>query len=145
MIENGYIRRANYELGSIYGFGAKVVHGSGRGKGLKFPTANLLPIEKKQLLPKKGGYFTRCIINGLNHYGMCNFGTRPTFEEDDLVLEVHLFDDYSDNLYGHTVWIEFLERIRSEKKFSSIKKLTKQLSKDKSKCIALKDKYEIGG
>ena len=145
LIENGYIRRANYELGSIYGFGAKVVHGSGRGKGLKFPTANLLPIEKKQLLPKKGVYFARCIINGLNHYGMCNFGIRPTFEEDDLVLEVHLFDDYSDNLYGHTVWIEFLERIRSEKKFSSIKKLTKQLSKDKSKCIALKDKYEIGG
>ena len=96
-------------------------------------------------MPKKGVYFTRCIINGLNHYGMCNFGTRPTFEEDDLVLEVHLFDDYSDNLYGHTVWIEFLERIRSEKKFSSIKKLTKQLSKDKSKCFVLKDKYEIGG
>ena len=96
-------------------------------------------------MPKKGVYFTRCIINGLNHYGMCNFGTRPTFEEDDLVLEVHLFDDYSDNLYGHTVWIEFLERIRSEKKFSSIKKLTKQLSKDKSNWIALKDKYEIGG
>ena len=67
LIENGYIRRANYELGSIYGFGAKVVHGSGRGKGLKFPTANLLPVEKKQLLPKKGVYFTRCIINGLNH------------------------------------------------------------------------------
>ena len=48
--ENGYIRRANYELGSIYGFSAKVIHGAGRGKKMKFPTANLLPIEKKQLL-----------------------------------------------------------------------------------------------
>ena len=144
LIENGYIRRANYELGSIYGFSAKVVHGSGRGKELKFPTANLLPIEKKQLLPKKGVYFTKCIINGLNHYGMCNFGTRPTFEEDELVLEVHLFNGYSENLYDCNIWIEFLERIRSEKKFSSVKKLTEQLKIDKSRCLLLKDKYELG-
>ena len=145
LITNGYIRRANYELGSIFGFNAKVVHGSGRGRGLKFPTANLLPIEKNQLLPKKGVYFTRCIINGLTHYGMCNFGTRPTFEEDDLVLEVHLLNDYSEDLYNHIVWIEFLERIRSEVKFSSANELTKQLFKDKSKCLELKDKYELGG
>ena len=77
-------------------------------------------------MPKKGVYFTRCIINGLNHYGMCNFGTRPTFEEDDLVLEVHLFDDYSKDLYDYSIWIEFLERIRSEKKFSSVNELKKQ-------------------
>ena len=49
MIENGYIRRANYELGSIYGFGAKVVHGSGRGKKLEFPTADLF-YDKIQLM-----------------------------------------------------------------------------------------------
>ena len=145
LIASGYIRRANYELGSIFGFSAKVVRGSGRGKGLKFPTANLLPIQKNQLLPKKGVYFTRCIIDGLNHYGMCNFGTRPTFEEDELVLEVHLFNDYSENLYDHIVWIEFLERIRNEVKFSSVNKLTEQLLKDKKKCLLLKDKYELGG
>jgi len=144
LIENGYVRRANYELGSIYGFSAKVIHGSGRGKGMRFPTANLKPLEKKQLLPRNGVYFTMCIINGLNHYGMCNFGTRPTFEEDELVLEVHLFNGYSENLYDSNIWIEFLERIRSEKKFSSVKKLTDQLKKDKSKCLLLKDKYELG-
>jgi len=144
LIENGYVRRANYELGSIYGFSAKVIHGSGRGKGLSFPTANLKPLEKEQLLPRNGVYFTMCIINGLNHYGMCNFGTRPTFEEDELVLEVHLFNGYSENLYDSNIWIEFLERIRSEKKFSSVKKLTDQLKKDKSKCLLLKDKYELG-
>ena len=144
LIENGYIRRANYELGSIYGFNAKVIHGSGRGKGLNFPTANLKPLEKKQLLPRNGVYFTMCIINGLNHYGMCNFGTRPTFEEDELVLEVHLFNGYSENLYDCNIWIEFLERIRSEKKFSSVKKLKEQLKNDKNKCLLLKDKYELG-
>ena len=138
------MRRANYELGSIYGFNAEVVRGAGRGKRLNFPTANLIPLEKKQLLPKNGVYFTRCIINGLNHYGMCNLGVRPTFEEDELVLEVHLFNGYSENIYNCNIWIEFLERIRSEKKFSSVNKLTEQLKLDKSKCLLLKDKYELG-
>ena len=124
---------------------AKVVHGAGRGKDIEFPTANLQPLEENQILPKKGVYLTRCIIDGLSHYGMCNFGTRPTFREDDLVLEVHLFDDYSNDLYDHSIWIEFLERIRSEKKFSSVSDLKKQLYIDKSKCLVLKDKYELGG
>ena len=145
LIINGFIRRANFELGSIFGFSAKVVHGSGRGKGLDFPTANLVPIEKRQLLPKKGVYFTRCIINGLNHYGMCNFGLRPTFGEDDLVLEVHLLNNYSKDIYNDIVWIEFLERIRSEVKFSSVNELTEQLHKDKNESLILKDKYELGG
>tara|TARA_Y100000741_G_C18122041_1_gene505477 strand:- start:591 stop:821 length:231 start_codon:yes stop_codon:yes gene_type:complete len=75
---------------------------------------------------------------------MCNLGVRPTFEEDELVLEVHLFNGYSENLYDCNIWIEFLERIRSEKKFSSVNKLTEQLKIDKSRCLLLKDKYELG-
>ena len=58
---------------------------------------------------------------------MCNFGTRPTFREDDLVLEVHLFDDYSEDLYDRSIWIEFLERIRSEKKFETFDLLVEQI------------------
>ena len=138
------MRRANYELGSIYGFNAEVVRGAGRGKRLNFPTANLIPLEKKQLLPKNGVYFTRCIINGLNHYGMCNFGIRPTFGENDLVLEVHLLDEASENLYDSCIWIEFLERIRDEKKFPSAKELIKQLKKDEEICLSLKYKYQLG-
>ena len=144
LIENGFMRRANYELGSIYGFYAKVVSGSGRGKKLKYPTANLIPVEKYQLLPKIGVYFTRCIINGLSCYGMCNFGVRPTFGEGDLVLEVHLFGEELNNLYGDCIWIEFLERVRDEIKFSSIEELIKQLEEDKSNCLSLKYKYELG-
>ena len=75
---------------------------------------------------------------------MCNFGVRPTFEESDLVLEVHLFDEVLYDLYGYCIWIEFLERVRDEIKFSSIEKLIKQLEKDKSNCLALKYKYELG-
>ena len=144
LIDNGFIRRANYELGSMYGFYSKVVSGSGRGKKLNYPTANLRPVDKDQLLPKIGVYFTRCIINGLSCYGMCNFGVRPTFEESDLVLEVHLFDEVLYDLYGYCIWIEFLERVRDEIKFSSVEELIKQLEIDKSNCLALKYKYELG-
>ena len=144
LIDSGYIRRANYELGSIFGFYAKVVCGSGRGHKLKYPTANLVSVDKNQLYPKKGVYFTRCIIHGLSRYGMCNFGHRPTFEENELVLEVHIFGDIPNNLYGNIIWIEFLERIRNEKKFSSANNLINQLEKDEKRCLSLKDKYELG-
>ena len=144
LIDSGYIRRANYELGSIFGFYAKVVSGSGRGHKLKYPTANLVSVDKNQLHPKKGVYFTRCIIHGLSRYGMCNFGHRPTFEENELVLEVHIFGDIPNNLYGNIIWIEFLERIRNEKKFSSANNLTNQLEKDEKRCLSLKYKYELG-
>ena len=144
LVENGFIRRANYELGSIYGFYAKVISGSGRGKKLQYPTANLLPVEKDQLLPKIGVYLVRCIINGLSCYGMCNFGVRPTFGESDLVLEVHLFDKELNDLYDDLIWVEFLERIRDEIKFLSVEELIEQLKKDKSNCLSLKYKYELG-
>ena len=144
LIKNGFIRRANYELGSNYGFYAKVISGSGRGKKLQYPTANLLPVEKDQLLPKIGVYLTRCIINGLSRYGMCNFGLRPTFGEGELVLEVHLFDEEQNDLYDDCIWVEFLERVRDEKKFSSVEELIEQLERDKSNCLSLKYKYELG-
>ena len=144
LIKNGFIEKANNELGSSYGFYAKVISGSGRGKKMQYPTANLMPVEKDQLLPKIGVYLTRCIINGLSRYGMCNFGMRPTFGEGELVLEVHLFDEKLDDLYDDCIWVEFLERVRDEIKFSSAEKLVEQLEKDKSNCLSLKYKYELG-
>ena len=141
LIQKGYLRRANFELGSFFGFMAKVIHGAGRGKGLHFPTANLIPTDQNQLMPKPGVYFTRGTINGLHLFGMCNFGVRPTFEEKELVLEVHLFYDDLDDIYEKVVWVEFLERIRDEKKFPSPLELKKQLEIDKIKCLELQGKY----
>ena len=75
---------------------------------------------------------------------MCNFGIRPTFGENDLVLEVHLLEENSKDLYDNCIWIEFLERIRDEKKFPSAKDLIKQLKKDEKTCLSLKYKYQLG-
>ena len=142
LINDGFVRRANFELGSVYGFNAKVVKGAGRGKGLNFPTANVIPLHENQLMPKSGVYFIRGRFIGQNAFGMCNFGVRPTFEENDLVMEIHFFLKESSELYGKEIRVEFLERIRDEKKFPSPKHLIKQLNKDKQKCLELKGKYE---
>ena len=140
-IQNGYVRRASFELGWVFGFEAKVVTGSGRGKELGFPTANFLPIEKNQLIPANGVYCIRGRINGNSLYGMCNLGVRPTFDETDFVMEVHFFQNEVDDIYSKIITVEFLERVRDEKKFSNPKELIKQLEKDKEICMRLIQKY----
>ena len=140
-IQNGYVRRASFELGWVFGFEAKVVTGSGRGKELGFPTANFIPIEKNQLIPANGVYCIRGRINGNSLYGMCNLGVRPTFDETDFVMEVHFFQNEVDDIYSKIITVEFLERVRDEKKFSNPKELIKQLDKDKEICMRLIQKY----
>ena len=142
LISNGFIRRASFELGWVYGFYAKVVHGAGRGKGLQFPTANIVALEKNQLMPKTGVYLARGRVNDDFIVGMCNFGMRPTFNERELVLEINFFTSSLDDIYNHEVYIEFLERIRDEKKFDNPDQLVKQLQQDRDYCLELKKKYE---
>jgi riboflavin kinase/FMN adenylyltransferase len=142
LIKNGFVRRASFELGSVFGFNATVVHGKGRGHLLDFPTANIIPLDEYQLLPKPGVYFTRGRVDGLQLYGMCNFGVRPTFSEKELIMEVHFFNPEITDLYQRKVYIEFLERIRDEKKFKSEDDLKKQLINDETLCKSLQKKYE---
>jgi len=141
LIKNGFVRRASFELGAVFGFKANVVSGKGRGHLLDYPTANLVPIEKNQLLPQTGVYLTRGRVNGQQLYGMCNFGVRPTFGEHKLIMEVHFFEPQITDLYGKEIYIEFLERIRDEIKFESQEDLKKQLKKDEKLCKDLQNKY----
>ena len=142
LIGNGFVRRASFELGWVYGFRTKVVHGSGRGKGLEFPTANVVPLDNDHLMPKPGVYLTRGRLNGDFIVGMCNFGTRPTFNETELVMEINFFISSMDDIYNREIYIEFLERIRDEKKFDNPDQLVAQLRQDKKYCLKLKKKYE---
>ena len=142
LISNGFVRRASFELGWVYGFYAKVVHGSGRGKDLEFPTANIVAIEKNQLMPKTGVYLARGRVNDDFIVGMCNFGTRPTFNERELVMEINFFTSILDDIYNREIYIEFLERIRDEKKFDNPDQLVQQLHQDRKYCLELKKKYE---
>ncbi len=141
-ILSGRIQKSNSLLGSLFCIEAKVCSGSGRGKKLKFPTANVKPIHENQILPGIGVYFVKARIIGLSAYGMCNFGIRPTFNEKKLVMEIHLFHDKIDNLNGIEIKVEFLEKIRDEIKFRSSEKLVEQLNHDKQVCLELMAKYE---
>lgn len=142
LIADGNVRRASYDLGRAYGFDAKVVHGSGRGHELSYPTANFVPRLDSQLLPCPGVYFARGMLEGMWLYGMANLGTRPTFGEELFVMEIHFFDGEVEDLYGKVFEIQFLERIRDEKKFESPERLVKQLNLDKAYCVERIDVYK---
>ncbi|MCH7612339.1 MAG: bifunctional riboflavin kinase/FAD synthetase [Candidatus Marinimicrobia bacterium] len=141
LIHEGFVRRASFELGWVYGFKAIVVRGAGRGRDLSFPTANFIPTEQNQLFPKNGVYFCRGRINSNSLYGMCNLGIRPTFNEKDFVAEIHFFSQDLNDLYDKEIEIEFLERIRDEIKFDKPEQLINQLQKDKQFCNELMKKY----
>jgi len=132
---SGDIKKTNKFLAREYSFNGKVIHGSTRGRILGFPTANIQPESQEKLMPQGGVYVVRCLINGVEYFGIMNIGFRPTFEEKGkLVFEVHIFD-FNADIYGEEMKISFIERLRDEKKFSSKEELIYQIERDKKKAI----------
>lgn len=127
-IEKAQIEEANKLLGRPYFILSKVIKGKGRGKYLGFPTANL-EVSPLKLLPPAGVYAVWVIIDGKKFKGALNIGKRPTFEEKEFSIEVHIFN-FKKNIYGKTLKIELIKYIREEKKFSSIEILKNQIKKD---------------
>ena len=110
-------------------FVGTVTKGVGRGKALGFPTANLVP-DSEAPLPEPGVYVGRVWWNkGPAHGALVNYGVRPTFEEDELSLEVHILD-FAGELYGTRLHIEISSRLRDEQKFESGEALARQISVD---------------
>lgn len=147
LIQDGELDNIPSLLGKFYGFEANVVHGSHRGRLLSYPTANFVPLNKNQVLPQQGVYFSKVVLDSELFFGMCNIGFRPTFNEKKFVMEVHILSDKFGSLYDKNFYIEFLHKIRDEKKFDNMELLIKQIEKDKEVFIelidAFKEKYEI--
>lgn len=129
---SGEVEKVVPMLSRRYGFAAEVVTGDARGRQIGFPTANLLP-EAGQLIPADGVYAVFVTAGGKRLGGMLNIGSRPTFEGAGRSIEVHLFD-FSGDLVGQTVEMEFVRRIRDEQKFSSVEQLVAQLKRDEAAC-----------
>ena len=122
-------------LNRNYYLHGKVVKGAGRGRTLGFPTANVELTDKTKLIPKTGVYAVQCRAAGQAVFGVMNIGVRPTFENlDEPVIEVNLFD-FNKEIYNESIEIEFLKRIREEKKFNSKEELIKQIEVDKKEAI----------
>ena len=138
-LREGDISLAAELLGRPYSITGLVVHGRGEGHRIGFPTANLAPESVETILPKSGVYAVKVRSKGVKESGskvfsgMMNIGTRPTYNGTTLSLEVHLFD-FDGDLYGQTLTIDFLRRIRDEQPFESPEALRKQLEKDKADC-----------
>jgi len=114
--------------GRPFGLKGKVVPGAGRGVGLGFPTANL-EINQEQAIPADGVYTSWTYIGGKVYPAVTNVGTDPTFGKGKRTVEVHIID-YHGELYGRELRVDFIERLRGEKKFSSVEALKKQMAED---------------
>lgn len=129
VISNGEVEVAKNLLGRYYQMRGIVQVGQQRGGAeIGYPTANL-QLDSKDLVPKHGVYVTQVICNGKCYGGVLNIGLNPTFGENNLVAETHIFD-FNQDIYGKPIKINLLCYIRGEKKFSSIDELTVQIGRD---------------
>jgi riboflavin kinase/FMN adenylyltransferase len=123
------MRDARRLLGRYYQIHGEVQRGRQRGgRELGFPTANL-KISEDDLCPKRGVYVTQVVYGGKIYGAVSNIGYNPTFGENKLVAETHIFDFNSD-IYGHPIKINLLRYLRGEKKFDSVEELVTQIKLD---------------
>jgi riboflavin kinase/FMN adenylyltransferase len=129
LLREGDVAQAAALLGRFPHLDGKVVRGARRGHRLGFPTANL-EIDQSLLLPANGVYVVRACWNRVNHSGVANIGQRPTFDqESERTLEAHILD-FSGDLYGKELRVEFIERLRPEVRFESGEALIAQMRAD---------------
>jgi len=134
----GDVALANEFLGKPFRISGKVIHGQKLGSSLGFPTANIQIEESYKLIPAVGVYAIQAELNSNTYKGMMNIGYRPTIEDNSktLSIEVHLFD-FNQNIYGDTIDIHLMHRIRDELKFENKDALIKALDQDKRNAIHL--------
>lgn len=129
-LEAGEIDTANQLLGRPFTITGKVIPGDGRGKTIGVPTANI-EIPPERVIPQAGVYACRAFWQGEAYPAVTNVGVRPTFESEPVPprVEAHIMD-FSHDLYGDLVSLEFVARLRAERRFESIDALVAQIQQD---------------
>ena len=115
-------------LNRNYSLEGQVVIGDRRGTELGFPTANL-SIDSEIVLPGDGIYATWAFINGVRHPSATSIGVRPTFGLSERLLEVHVID-FDHDIYGETMCVEFVSKLRDQETFQNVKELVDQINQD---------------
>lgn len=135
LITAGEVQQATKMLGRSYSISGIVAHGNERGRLLGYPTANLELVDAHVAIPLGGVYAVRAYVDGGVYGGMANIGKNPTFGDVEKPrLETNIFG-FSGDIYGKTLTIEFVQRIRGEVKFAGIDALKEQLAQDKLDCL----------
>lgn len=140
LVEKGAVEEASDLLGRPFSLTLPVLHGKALGRTLHFPTANQSPREN-QLIPRSGIYAVRVFLpwesENTVHYGITNIGSRPTVEsEGALNLETYILD-YSGDLYDKSIRIEFIKRLRAERKMKDLDELKETIQRDEEATRAL--------
>jgi riboflavin kinase / FMN adenylyltransferase len=129
MVTAGKMAETKKLLGRNYQIRGEVQRGKQRGgKEIGFPTANL-HVDEEDLLPKYGVYVCQVICNDKSYGGVINIGFNPTFSENKLIAEVHIFD-FNQDIYGKPIKVNLLHFLRDERKFSTIEELSAQIARD---------------
>ncbi|MCC6138316.1 MAG: bifunctional riboflavin kinase/FAD synthetase [Bdellovibrionaceae bacterium] len=136
-IQEGNVYRAGELLGRPYSVEGTVVDGAKRGRALGFPTINL-KYNHLRVLPKEGVYAVNVQIDNEIFLGVCNVGFNPTFTQDhQMKVECHILD-FDRDVYHKSVVLQFVERLRDEKKFSSRDELISAITGDIQKARQLR-------
>lgn len=131
-VAEGRVEDAARGLGRPYSLRGPVVHGMGRGRSLGFPTANLRPPDGRKLLPKQGIYAVQASLESEIRDGLVHLGPRPTFAGSPPSLELYLLD-FDRDIYGETVRVDFLTRLRDVRSFGSSSELVEQMREDRDR------------
>ena len=126
-IQQGQVDEAALLLGRLYSITGTVVEGYQKGRELGFPTANVRSTD--ELIPGRGVYAVMVDWREQRYEGVANIGFNPTFGRAQLSVEIHLFN-FSQQLYGETVEVSFVKKIRDERAFPSVADLVKQIGQD---------------
>ena len=126
-VADGNVSLAERLLGRPHKVRGRVVEGAGRGRKIGFATANLRT--KTQLVPPEGVYATRALVDAECFESATSIGHAPTFGGTDTVIESHLFTEWRD-LYARNMSLEFIERLRDQKKFDGPEALAAQIKED---------------
>ncbi len=127
LIAKGALREAAGLLGRDFTLSGKVIRGSDIGAKIGFPTANIETAN--ELIPATGVYAVYVTIDGTMHRGVANIGISPTFEDKQFTIEAHILD-FKGDLYGRTITLSFIRRLRGERKFSSVEALVERIRED---------------
>ncbi len=128
LIMEGELEKVKILLNRYYQVSGEVIAGHDRGgRLLGFPTANLKLVN--EVFPKNGVYVVEVIYNNKVYGGVTNIGFKPTFGNDALSVETHILD-FDQNIYGKKIKLNFIKRLRNEKRFSSIEALAAQIKRD---------------
>lgn len=127
-VSSGNISMANDLLGYHYSIEGQVINGFHIGRTIGYPTANI-QLPNNKLVPADGVYAVTVMLDREEYNGMLNIGHRPTFDNGQRSIEVHLLD-FNRDIYSERIQLRFAERIREEKRFGSIEELKAQISKD---------------